>query len=305
MFFTIQTIARHEFLALRKQKTFTLLLCVFLVMTLFSTYIGWSTRHTILSIYDETVKQMAAGGITEIPVNPFLAAPALSVLKNMVVYVLLIGTLLSIIVGHSAFARERRAGVVKILFSKPFSRTVFVLGKMAGILFVLALVMAASFIISLLSVSLISSRLLSMAETFRLFVFYGVSLEYVLGFAMLGFLFSITAKSESLALLIPVMIWVLINFVMPQLSSALDPASLLNPTSIRAVLPQSHFFTTIRTVIAPVSISESYKLMGQTLLESDNYVFPVWSSIIFLVILVACCVHAIKKFNVCEKEITE
>ncbi|GBE14783.1 ABC-2 family transporter protein [bacterium BMS3Abin14] len=305
MFLTIRTIAGHEFLALRRQKTFALLLCVFLAMTLLSTYIGWSTKHTILRIYAATVQRMAAEGITEIPVNPFLMTPALSILKNMVIYILLIGSLLAIIVGHSAFIRERRAGVSRILFTKPFDRREFVLGKMGGMLLVLTSVMAASFVISLFSASLISSRLLSFAEILRLFAFYAVSLEYVVVFAMLGFLFSITSKSESLALLSPVIIWIFISFVMPQLSSALDPTMLLNPTSIQAAFPQSHFFTTIREIIAPFSISENYTSMGRMLLEGGKYSFSPWSSLVFLVLLVIGCVYALRSFNVCEEEVTE
>jgi ABC-type transport system involved in multi-copper enzyme maturation permease subunit len=94
MFLIIKTIALSEFRALRRQHTFVLLLTIFLAMALFSTYIGWSTKNTILKVYDETVKTMAAIGLTEAPANPFLNTPALAILKNMIVYVFLIGSLL-------------------------------------------------------------------------------------------------------------------------------------------------------------------------------------------------------------------
>jgi ABC-type transport system involved in multi-copper enzyme maturation permease subunit len=305
MFPIIKTIAISEFQALSRQKTFVLLLVIFLSMALFSTYIGWSTKNTILKVYDETVKTMAAGGITEAPANPFLNTPALAILKNMVVYVFLIGSLLAIIVGYSAFIRERRAGVARIIFSRPISRDAFMFGKMGGILLVLAVVMAASFLISVFSASLVYSRLLSGTELFLLFVFYGISLEYILIFALIGLFFAIIATSDSLALLIPVMIWMLISFVMPQLTSALDPTALLNPTNIQTAFPQSHFFRTAQAIIQPFSIAESYKIIGRTLLEGDVNVFPFWSPLVCLIVLVVGCFYAINTFQVCEAEMNE
>jgi ABC-type transport system involved in multi-copper enzyme maturation permease subunit len=306
MFPIIKTIAISEFQALSRQKTFALVLVIFLAMALFSTYIGWSTKNTILKVYAETVKEMVAGGVTNIPANPFLNTPPLAILKNMVVYVFLIGSLLAIIVGYSAFIRERRAGVARILFSKPISRQAFIFGKMVGILLVLTVVMTASFGISVFSASLVSGRLLSVSEILRVFIFYGISLGYVLIFAMLGLLFAITSKSESLALLIPVTIWLLISFVMPQLTSALDPTALLNPTNFQATFPQSHFFRTAQAMIEPFSISESYKIIGRTLLEGGPNIVPVWwSSVLLLVVLVSDCFYAVKRFNVCEEEMNE
>jgi len=305
MFFTIKTIALSEFRSLYRQKTFALLLTVFLGMALFSTYIGWSTQHTIIGVYEETVKAMAANGVTEVPANPFLNTPPLAILKNMVVYVLLIGSLLAIVVGYSAFMRERRAGMAKIVFSKPISRNAFICGKMVGVLLVLAAVMTSALIISVLSASIVSSQVLSWAEIGWLILFYGISLGHVSIFAMIGLFFAIHARSESLALLIPVVIWLLISFVLPQLTSALDPTALLNPTSIQAAFPQSHFFKTAQAIIEPFSISEHYKRIGRTLLENETNGLPVWSSILMLIAAVAGCFAAMKMLNVCAEEMNE
>lgn len=305
MFLIIRTIALSEFRSLYRQKTVALLLAVFLGMTLFSTYIGWSAQHTIIGVYEETVNAMAAKGVTEVPANPFLNTPPLAIVKNMVVYVLLIGSLLAIVVGYHAFMRERRAGVAKIIFSKPISRNAFICGKMVGILLVLASVMTSALIISILSVSLVSSRMLSWAEIGRLMLFYGISLGYVSIFAMIGLLFAIHGRSESLALLIPVVIWLLISFVLPQLTSALDPTALLNPTSIQPAFPQSHFFKTAQAIIEPFSISEHYKRMGRTLLEDAADGLPVWSSGVMLLASMFGCFAAIKRFNVCAEELNE
>lgn len=305
MLLSVKTIAIGEFKSLVRQNTFILLLGIFLFMASFSAYIGWSTKNTVTNVYNQSVKELVANNITEIPANPFASAPPLAILKNMTVYVFLIGSLLAIIVGYSAFIRERRAGVTKILFSRPFGRQEFLLGKIGGISIALFLVIMASFVLSLISVVLISGHMLMVSEIFRLFVFYLVSFVYMLIFSMLGLFFAIYAKSETLALLAPMIIWIFISFVMPQLTSSLDPTALLNPTSIQTALPQNNFFVTSRSLILPLSVSENYKTISRSLLSADIHSYPAYSLVFYFIILLMACFYAIKKFDVCEAEIDQ
>ena len=50
----------------------------------------------------------------------------------MIIYVILIGGLLAISTGYAAGMRERKAGVLKLLFSRPISKEDFLLGKLLG-----------------------------------------------------------------------------------------------------------------------------------------------------------------------------
>ena len=312
----ICSVSKNEFKTLFKERTFILLLVIFVLMTVFSTYIGWATKNTIEKIYMETVINLKASGVTEIPPNTFSSVPLLSILKNMVVYIFLIGSLLAIIIGHSSFMRDRKAGISKIIFSRTISRKEFIVGKMAGILIALALIITASFILSYLSTILVTGRFLAGAEITKLLTFYGISLIYLLIFAMIGLFFAIYSRSESLALLVPIIIWIVISFVLPQLSSALNPNALLNPISVQGDMPHSAFFGIIREIIKPFSLSESYKELGNNLLG----VGPINTGIInilgnsaagislmfsSLAVLVYGSIFSIKKFNVCEEEVNE
>lgn len=302
---TISTIAKHEFLAVWRQKTFLLILLLFLSMTLLSTYIGWSTKQTIIEIYNETISRLVQGGVTEIPVNPFLHLPALGFLKNMTIYVVLIGSLMAMILGHSAFIRERKAGVVKLLFSRSLSPYQFAAGKILGIFSILLVVISSSFFISYLSASLVSGTWLHLPETTRLIAFYTLSFEYILTFALVSFWFSIVTRRESLALMIPFIIWIIIVFVLPQLNTALDPASLLNPTTIQTAFPQGKFFTAIRDYITPFSLSESYRFMGKQILENGQYSIWLLPSMLSNILLTILSFYSMKRFNFCEEEIQE
>lgn len=314
----INTIAGHEFKTLFKEKTFVLILIIFILMTLFSTYIGWSSRTTVENVYQETVKKLLADGAAMQPADPFTGISVLSIIKNMIVYVFLIGSLLSIIIGYNSFLRERQSGVSKIIFSKPLERKDFVLGKIAGILYPLLIITAISFLISLASVSLITGKMLPSPSIFKLVAFYLVSLIYMLMFAMTGLFFSIYLKSESMALLIPVIIWIFISFVLPELTSALNPNALLNPTNIQSAMPHGQFLLALQGALKPFSVSETYKLISGNLLELDSAssslsIMKIFmnnlGSFVFIIFLLGFsvfgCFYAMIKFNACEEEIYE
>jgi ABC-2 type transport system permease protein len=316
----IETISENEFKTLFKERTFIILLTLFVLMTLFSTYIGWSARNTVINVYNETVKEMSLKGITKIPPNPFTGISDLSILKNMIVYIFLIGSLLALIVGNNAFIRDRRSGVLRIIFSRPLSRQNYIFGKITGIFETLVFMVFVSFLISLFSITLVSGHFLSSAQVLKLLGFYGISLVYLFIFAMTGLFFGISSESESLSLLIPLILWVLITFVLPQITSALVPTALLNPTNIQTVAPHSSFFHIIQIIVRPFSISESYKEISSILLETSNAAgantasamlsgFQNISGIVvmfsYLGISMFGSVDAINKFNGCEEGLPE
>jgi ABC-type transport system involved in multi-copper enzyme maturation permease subunit len=314
----IDIIAKNEFKTLFKENTFTVLLIIFILMTIFSTYIGWSAKNTIINVYQETVKEISLKGIKEIPPNPFTGTPDLSILKNMIVYVFLIGSLLALVIGNNAFIRDRRSGVLRIIFSKFISKQSYIFGKIVGIFETLLLVIFISFLLSLFSTVLISGHFLTPIEILKLSGFYAISLIYLLIFSMVGLYFAINSDGESIALLIPVIIWVIITFVMPQITSSLVPTALLNPTNIQAVTPHSNFFHILQMVIRPFSISESYKEISDILLETNSGINAIsilqtkFQNAVGLIVMFSYLgismfgsLYAINKFNSCEEGLSE
>jgi ABC-type transport system involved in multi-copper enzyme maturation permease subunit len=314
----IDIVAKNEFKTLFKENTFTILLIIFILMTIFSTYIGWSAKNTIINVYQETVKELSLKGIKEIPPNPFTGIPDLSILKNMIVYVFLIGSLLALVIGNNAFIRDRRSGVLRIIFSKFISKQTYIFGKILGIFETLLLVIFISFLLSLFSTVLISGHFLTPIEILKLSGFYAISLVYLLIFSMVGLYFAIYSDGESIALLIPVIIWVIITFVIPQITSSLVPTALLNPTNIQAVAPHSNFFHILQIVIRPFSISESYKEISGILLETNSGINAIsilqtkFQNAVGLIVMFSYLgismfgsIYAINKFNSCEEELSE
>jgi hypothetical protein len=76
-------IAYNEVRSLIRERTVLLLLVIFLLMTVLSAYIGWSSHHTMEQVYAASVEQLHIQG-KEIPPSPFAEATPLSLLKNMI-----------------------------------------------------------------------------------------------------------------------------------------------------------------------------------------------------------------------------
>lgn len=263
----IFTVAVNETRIVLREKTLLLLLFVFLLMTLFSVYIGWSTKTTILGVYQASLASLIHSGVTNLPPNPFMDIPALSIFKNMIIYVFLIGSLAAIVIGHRAFIRERKSAVTLLIFSKPVSKKTYIAGKIVGIIISLFLIVSITFLINLFSTFIIPQQQLTMLEVAKLFSFYLVSLLYMLIFAMLGLFFAVILSNESLALFMPVVIWVAVTFIFPELITGQNPVALLNPVNIAQTTTQGTFFTTMQKVLFPISIEQHYTNLSQPLLE--------------------------------------
>ncbi len=86
---------------------------------------------------------------------------------------------------------------------------------------------------------------------------------------MIGFFFSIITKSESLALFIPLLIWVGFTFILPELATGLSPTALLNPVTLLDIPPAEGLFQHIQTIIAPISLTWHYTSISGNLLGSS------------------------------------
>ncbi len=260
------TIAHQEVKLLTKEKTVLLLIIILLGLTLASTFIGWLSQHTIQQVYDVASTLLISEGKTA-PSSPFTNFPDLSIVKNMLIYIVICGALLAIALGHSSGVRDRKAGSVKILFSHPINKRDYLFGKILAVSFILSLILLVAFIIS--AVSSVALVNLTGADLLRLIGFYILSFIYLMSFALLGLSFGLIMKNEAIALLIPIVIWISITFVIPGFTSALYPTATLNP-----ILPitESHSpaLDFLHSITNPFSIAEHYKESGAYILNLGN-----------------------------------
>ena len=262
----IATVASHQVLSLRRQRVFLALLITLLTMTALAGALGWSSHQTIVRVYDEAVKLLAANG-QPAPPNPFLLKPTLSLLSNMVVYIPLIGALLALIVGHLSIVDDKSNGTGRLVFSRQISRTSYVLGKITSAAGVFAVVLAASLLVSVAALFIINQTIAG-ADLARLVLFYGLSWLYLMVFVLIGMVTVLVTRQRSIALLTAMGAWLFITFVVPQFTSGLRPTQSLNPITDPASTSQTFFKITSK--FRSCSIVEQYKEASGRILQTSS-----------------------------------
>ncbi len=261
----IATVARTQVLALRRQGVFVALLAVLLAMTALAGALGWSSHRTIVGVYDEATKLLTSQG-QPAPANPIALKPTLALLSNMVIYIPLIGALLAVVLGHLSIADDESSGVGRLVFSRHISRSTYLAGKITGAAAVLAAILVVSLFVSAASLWIVNRTVPTAAELGRLALFYGLSWLYLMVFALIGMISVLVMSRRPLALLSAMGAWLVITFVVPQLTSGLRPTASLNPILDPVSTSQTFFKVTAKA--RPISIVEQYKAVSGRILDT-------------------------------------
>ncbi len=271
-----------------RDRTVVLLVAFFLVMVLVAAYLGWSATNTVNAIYEKALPVLQAQGKT-VPANPVGDTPPLSLFRNMVTYVALLGGLASLVLGYQTVSVDRKQGVVPLTASRPVSVKALAAGKIAALSFIIIAVLGISASINVLTLLMLPGISFPASDLGGLATFYGGSALYMLGFALLGAWSAARFESESLALLVPVTAWLTMTFIVPQVTANIGPMAALNPMSANIVPPQSAFFDFTSAVLGPLSIAEAYRFLAASSLQVMTGAGTSTTSASALFTLVAAC----------------
>ncbi|MBI1350075.1 MAG: ABC transporter permease subunit [Actinomycetales bacterium] len=255
--------ARHEVLCLTRERLPLVMLAVFVGMVSVSSLIGWLTNTTVSAVWEQT----RADGLTQAG-NPFDGMSPLYYARNTVIYVVLIGALMAIVVGVTSGMRDPKARTVDLVLTRPVGVRSHLAGKATGIAALLAGVLALVTAITWLSISIITHGPLPLAETARIVVFFAATEVLLMAFALMGMLSGLYASRETTALLVPISLWSIIVFVLPQIGTSQNPVSLLNP--VPTVATPGGAFETLNTVVSPLSVTEQFKTAGGLILDNPQ-----------------------------------
>ena len=282
----VLTMARQELVALRRERLPLVLLIVFVVMVSVSSLIGWLTNTTVSSVWEKPTQ----AGLTTAP-NPFATVSPLYYARNTVIYLVLIGALMAIVVGVTSTMRDRKARTVDLVLSRPIDVPAYLLGKLAGIGVWLAMILAAVAVISWASISVITRAALPPGDTARLLGFYAIALVLLLAFVALGMISGIYSSRETTALLVPISVWSIVAFVLPQIGTSANPVSLLNP--VPSVITPGGAFDTLNTVLRPLSVTEQFKTASGLTLGDTEVTGSLPASLFVIVLAFAVCAVAL------------
>jgi len=239
--------------------------------------IGFLTNQTVTDVYNKVISQ----NLTTAP-NPFDGVSNLYYARNSVIYVLLIGSLMAITLGVQSGLRERKLKIVDLVLTRPINIKILMLGKLAGIGIVLIAAIAFSMILSWIILSLMIGGALGYSDSIRLVAFALVTLLLLLGFATLGLISGIRSRHEASALVLPIVLWSVIAFVIPQVGTAARPTALLNPVPTLGV--GGGYFDWIGPFTAPLSITEQFKNASSVILQDPNVQPDLASSLLSIFI---------------------
>ena len=266
IFQTAKLVAMSSIGLATRDRTLALLAIMFFVMVIIAAYLGWSATATVNAIYAKAVLVFQAEG-KPAPPNPVGDTPPLSMFRNMVTYVALLGALAAIVLGHQIIATDRKSGVTPLLFSRPTSRVGVAIGKIAALLFSTLSILALAGLVNVFTILLLPELALNADIWVGLLQFYSVSALYIFAFGLLGAVCATNTKSESFALLLPIAIWLALTFIVPQVTANISPMAALNPMSANIVPPSSKFFAITSALLGPLSIAEAYRFLASTVLS--------------------------------------
>ena len=249
-----------------RERTVTLLSAMFVLLVLISAWLGWSATETVNRIYVDAAAFLQSTG-QPVPSNPVLDISPLSLMRNMSVYVALIGALSSIVIGNRLISLDRKAGILLLIGVRPVSRSAYASGKITALaVLILALGLVAS-CVAIATFLVLPAVTLTAVEWVQLAGFMAVTTLYMGVFGLIGLAAGAVARSETVGLLVPVTLWLTLTFIFPQLTANLNPTAAINPVSALAVPPETSFFHWAGQILGPLSLADAYKFASAALLD--------------------------------------
>lgn len=288
------TFVRQELLALSRERLPLAMFVVFVSMISLSSLIGWLTKTTVSDVWMRTRE----AGLTT-AANPFANVSPLYYARNSIIYIILIGTLMAIISGVTSALRDRNAGTVDLILSRPTLRVDYLLGKLTGIAIWLALALLAVGLISAVIITLIFGAPLNVVDYLRLASFFLLALPLLVGFAAVGLLGGLLSKRETGALLVPISFWAFVTFVIPQIGTAARPVALLNPVPIPPAVGGP--FDALNVFMGPMAVSEQFKAASGLILNdpdiTGNFSLAL-QSILGFALIAAVMIFTVKRTSI-------
>lgn len=258
------TIARKEIRAAFRNSMFVTITALFLGLSLLSAYIGSTTKHAEMRIYEETIAKLAAQGITQLPPMPEIHA--LTMLGNLTEYVAIVGAILAVMLGYNALTQERESGGLQLILSRPVFRDRLVSGKLLGNALVVASLLAVVFVFNVGLLVVVGQALPTFGEIARIALFAIVAFAYMMVFLIVSMLLSVNMRSSASVFLVSLVLWMTSAFVLPQMAETL----MANSTVVNSIsgatneIPQD---TTISRAVDLLSPTWHLRSIGNTLLE--------------------------------------
>lgn len=258
-------ITRHALSSALRDRSILLLLGFFAVMVMVTAWLGWSATTTVNAIYADAVSYLSVSGQI-VPPNPIGETAPLSVLRNLGVYISLVGGFAAIVLGQLVIEADRRAGTLPLIATRPLTRSAFMRGKIYAVLIATGVMISITAVISLVTLLLIPALAITGLDLAHLALFFLISWAYLVVFGLVALGAAARISTTAGGLIAACVLWLVIGFVMPELTANVHPTAAINPISTLAPTPQTALFAVMSQVLGPFSLSESFAWLSGDLL---------------------------------------
>ena len=216
----IVTLAVHEYRSAVRSRVLALLILSMVLITAGSIVIAAYDFKAELAGYKAYLNQVKATGVA------VTAAPQLfplQLLRGTIEYVQIIGAVIAIGLGYLSVARERTGNTLRLISTRPVRTRDLFFGRLLGSGALIATILAATAVISVVLIGTAGGQWLNGAELVRLAITFAAATLYMLMFYALGFW--ATARSKALAngLVVAMVIWLSVVLIVPQIGDTMDP----------------------------------------------------------------------------------
>lgn len=260
----ILTLAQKEVKTAFRDHIFLIFTGLFLILSIISVYIGSSTKNAELQAYQDIVQMLKSQGSTILPASPEIFP--LSVLRNIITYVSMIGAVVAIFLGFDTFSGERTKGTLRLIAVRPAYRDQIVSGKLLGGGMVIGLLLGIILVFNLVLFIMISGLTPNGNEISRLLLFFLLAFVYMMSFYIASLFVSLKTNDSAFGFMLLMILWITISFVLPQLAdSQRNFAYALNSTA--QTVTQVPSDTMISKAIELFSPAAQFQNIGKNLLQ--------------------------------------
>lgn len=257
-----------------RNRLFLAAMVMLLILSLIAIGLGSVTVGKKMAEYNQSVQILTDLGRTDIPPAPDLNPIAVS--KNFINYLAMVGALLAMILGFSSIQKERQAGTLKLILSRPVFHDQLLSGKVLGNALLMAALLAAVGMTTFLAIAVVGKVALTADQSMRLVLTLVMSWLYMLTFFLLALFFSLKRSNGNQALLLTVIVWLVVAFIFPQIGDTMDLDNQLpggffvtlgmDKAGEDKALQQFKWYETVRDGVEELSPTKHYERVSFALL---------------------------------------
>lgn len=178
-------IARQSLANLIRDRSVLLLVGFLAAMVLVRAWLGWLASATVNAIYCDGVQYLTTAD-QPVPPNPIGKTVPLAVLRNLGVYISLIGAFGTIVIGQMLIESDRWAGTQPLIGTRPFDRRDIALGKLRALVIATGVMMAVAAVISVATLFASPALVVRAGDLMHLMLFLIGSWAYITVFGLLA-----------------------------------------------------------------------------------------------------------------------